>query len=258
MILCLDVGNTSIHGGVYENDELVIQFRKTSRNQFSSDEYGIFFRNVLKENDIDYKSISEIAICSVVPDVLHSLSSAAIKYFGIEPFVLKAGVKTGLNIKYRNPREVGTDRIANAIAAIDRYGEKNMIVVDFGTATTFCVISENKEYLGGIILPGIRISMEALVQKTAKLPVVEIKQPDEMVGKTTVESIQAGLYYSQVAIVKEFKNRIKNEVFNGEDPVVIGTGGFARLFTDENIFDLIIPTLALDGLYLALKMNRSN
>jgi len=255
MILCLDVGNTQIHGGVFDEDELTVQFRKTSRQQFSSDEIGIFLRTVLRENEVDPSKIKGISICSVVPDVNHSLRAGCVKYFNSEPFFLKPGVKTGLKIKYRNPLEVGTDRIANAVAAIKMYPNKNIIVVDFGTATTFCVINKNKEYLGGIIIPGIRTSMEALESKTAQLPSVEIKEVEEVVGRSTVESIQSGLYFGQIGIVKELKSRITKEVFKDEEPVVIGTGGFSRLFENTHLFELIIPTLVLKGLNIVYSMN---
>jgi len=256
MILCIDVGNTQIHGGVFEKDELVIQFRKTSRQEFSSDEIGIFLRNVLRENKIEPEKIKGISICSVVPDLNHSLRAGCVKYFNIEPFFLRPGVKTGLKIKYRNPVEVGADRIANAIAATQIFPNKNLIVIDFGTATTFCVINKNKEYLGGIILPGIKISMEALESKTAQLPAVEIKEMNEVIGRSTVESIQSGLYFGQIGMVKELKQRIKEEAFKEEEPIVIGTGGFSRLFENAKLFDIMIPTLVLNGLLIAYNMNK--
>lgn len=256
MILCIDVGNTQIYGGIFDNEELTIQFRKTSRQQFSSDEIGIFLRTVLRENKVDPDQIHDISICSVVPDLNHSLRAGCLKYFNTEPFFLRPGVKTGLKIKYRNPLEVGSDRIANAIAAVNMFPNKNLIVIDFGTATTFCVISKNKEYLGGVILPGIRISMEALESRTAQLPIVEIKEMNEVVGRSTVESIQSGLYFGQIGMVKELKTKITEEAFKNEEPVVIGTGGFSRLFENTKLFDHIIPTLVLKGLYIAYNMNK--
>ncbi|MEW6006345.1 MAG: type III pantothenate kinase [Stygiobacter sp.] len=256
MILCIDVGNTHIYGGLFHNNELVLQFRKTSRQEFSSDEIGIFLKSVLKENNFNTENVNGISICSVVPDLNHSLRAGCVKYFNIEPFFLKPGVKTGLKIKYRNPVEVGTDRIANAIAAVHSFPDKNLIIIDFGTATTFCVVSKNKEYLGGIILPGIKISMEALDSKTAQLPAVEIKEMTEVIGRSTVESIQSGLFFGQIGIVKEIKSRIIEEVFKDEAPVVIATGGFSRLFENQKLFDIIIPTLVLNGLFLAYNINK--
>ena len=255
MILCLDIGNTQIHGGVFSDGNLKMQFRKNSRQQVSSDEYGIFFKNVLRENSVDPGAITKISLCSVVPDMIHSIRSACIKYFEIDPFILKAGTKTGLNIKYKNPAEVGADRIANAVAAVKLYPGKNIVIIDFGTATTFDVVSQNKEYLGGAILPGIRMSMESLFAATAKLPRVEIQEPEHVVGKTTIESIQSGLYFGQIGMVKELIQQIKAEAFQGEDPTVIATGGFSSLFEETGLFEVAIPTLVLQGLNEVLLLN---
>ena len=256
MILCLDIGNTQIYGGVFNEEKLVLQFRKSSRYANSSDEVGIFLRSVLKENKIEPEKISAIALCSVVPDLIYSIKNGCIKYFGIDPFILQAGVKTGLKIKYANPQEVGSDRIANSVASIQMYPGKNIIAIDFGTATTFDVISKDKEYLGGAIVPGIKISMEVLESKTAKLPSVEIEIPENVIGKTTKGSIQAGLYFGNLGIVKELVKRISNEAFGGEKPLVIGTGGFANMFSDSGLFDFIIPELVLKGIYYSLMMNQ--
>lgn len=255
MLLCLDIGNTTIHGGVFKGEDLMLHFRKASEVKHSSDELGIFLQGVLRENNLNPKHITHIALCSVVPSLLHSVRNACYKYFDTEPFVLQAGVKTGLKIKYRNPLEVGADRIATAIAAVRLYPHKNIIVVDFGTATTFCAITTGKEYLGGAILPGIAISMEALEQRTAKLPSVEIITPATSIGRSTVESIQSGLFYAQVGTVRELTRRFSREAFEGEEPVVVGTGGYARLFQNEDLFDKIYPNLVLNGLYLAYHLN---
>jgi type III pantothenate kinase len=255
MILCLDVGNTQIHGGVFDRDVLKTQFRRTSEFRASSDELGLFLRSVLRENGVDPKGIRQIAICSVVPDAIYSMRNACIKYFDIQPFILQAGVKTGLKIKYRNPLEVGADRIANAIAATHLYPNENLLVVDFGTATTFCAINSEKEYLGGVILAGLRISMEALESRTSKLPSVEIIASKETLGRSTTESIQSGLYFGQIGMVKEIKARLTEEAFAGVAPKVIGTGGFSGLFERAELFDLTIPDLVLKGLNLALRMN---
>jgi type III pantothenate kinase len=255
MILCIDIGNTQIHAGVFENKTIKLQFRKSSRGQFSSDEIGVFMRTTLRENNIDPTSIKDISICSVVPDLLHSMVNGCLKYFNINPFVLKPGVKTGLKIKYRNPLEVGTDRIANAIAAIKLFADKNIIVVDFGTATTFDVITKNREYLGGIIFPGFRLSMESLNKNTAQLPNVEIFKPQNVVGRSTEESIRSGLYFGQKAILKTLRDQIVKESFSDNDFAMIATGGFSSLFENENIFDAIIPDLVLIGLLEALEMN---
>jgi type III pantothenate kinase len=257
MILTLDVGNSQIFGGVFnDKGEIRNSFRKSSQGNVSADELGLFFRSVLRENNIDPKDIQDVAICSVVPDLMHSLRGACQKYFFTNPFVLQAGVKTGLKIRYRNPLEVGADRIANAIGAMDLFVGKNLIVVDFGTATTFCVITFDREYLGGLILPGPRLMMEALEAGTAKLPKVEILVPQELVGQSTIESIQSGIYYSNVAAISSLSSQIKKDYLsNGKDTLVIGTGGFSRLFEKENVFDVLVPELVLKGLFKAYKMN---
>lgn len=256
MILTIDIGNTTIHGGVFKNDELILQFRKTSQLRASSDEIGLFLKTVLRENGIDPDNIRDIALCSAVPDADYSLRSACIKYFNLTPFQIQAGVRTGLKIQYHNPLEVGADRIANAIGATHLYPGRNLIIVDFGTATTFCVVSKGKDYKGGIIIPGIQISMEALEERTARLPAVEITSRNMVLGRSTVESIQSGLFFGQIGVVKELKNRITQEIFPGETPMMIGTGGFSTLFRDEKLFDVIIPDLVLQGLNFALKLNR--
>lgn len=257
MILCLDVGNSQVFGGVFSDGKLLLRFRYESKSAYSSDQHGIFLRSVLRENQIDSSQIRHVAICSVVPSIEYSLRAACIKYLGVAPFFLQAGSKTGLKINYINPTELGADRLANAIAAIALYPQQNLIIVDFGTATTICVISANREYLGGMILAGIKLSMHALQSNTAKLFPVEIVQPKSVIGRTTEESIQAGLYYSQLATVKEATNHIR-ATFNTQDPVIIGTGGFASLFEKENIFSVILPDLVLHGLHIALNINVLN
>lgn len=255
MILCLDVGNSQIFGGVFDEGKLRLSFRRNSRTGASSDEIGVFLRSVLRENDIDPKSVKQIALCTVVPEVLHSLRNACIKYFNVTPFNLQAGVKTGLKIRYKNPLEVGADRIANAIAAVNLYPQQDLIIIDFGTATTFCAVTADKDYLGGVIIAGLRISMEALESRTSRLPTVEIVRMNECLAKTTVDSLQSGLYYGTLGQVKEICGRIAQEAFGGRPPKLIGTGGFASLFNKAGIFDVESPDLVLTGLQLALKMN---
>ncbi len=257
MILALDVGNSQIFGGVFDQDELKLRFRKTSKQGSSSDEIGIFLREVLRENGMEPLQIKQIVICSVVPDVVYSLKNACRKYFKMNPFLLQAGVKTGLKINYRNPVEVGADRISNAIAAVQQYPKKNLIVIDLGTATTFCAISKDKEYLGGVIVAGLRLSMEALESKTAKLPSVEIVRCESALGRSTVENIQSGLYFGHLGMIKELTERLSQECFAGEKAFVIGTGGFSSLFEKEEIFDAVLPDLVLKGLLYSLKMNKA-
>ncbi len=255
MILTLDVGNSQIYGAVYDEDRPRFQFRKSTHHGNSSDEIGLFLRAVLREQGIEVTDITQAAFCSVVPDMNHSIGSAILKYFSLMPFQLKAGVKTGLKIKYRNPVEVGADRIANAIGAIARYPNKNLIIVDTGTATTFCAISKDRDYLGGLIIPGLRLAMEALEQKTAQLPKVPIVQCEEIIGRSTIESIQSGLYFSHLTSISGISAKIKKSVFKDQDTMIIGTGGVSRIFESEGVFDELIPDLVHSGLFLALQMN---
>lgn len=255
MILALDVGNTQIYGGLFDRDQMKMSFRKNSKSGSSSDEVGIFLRTVLRENGFDPAMVTHIALCSVVPEVIYSLKGACKKYFNLNPFILQAGVRTSLKIKYRNPLEVGADRIANAIAVSHIYLNKNIVIVDLGTATTFCAVTKDKDYLGGAIISGLRLSMESLEAKTAKLPSVEIVSMNEALGKSTIESLQSGLFYGHLGSIREICDRLKKECFHGEEVMVIGTGGFSHLFEKEKIFDAIIPDLVLKGLLISLQMN---
>lgn len=255
MMLCLDVGNSHIYGGVFSGEDIRLRFRHTSKVS-TSDELGIFLKSVLRENACSPEAIKEIAICSVVPQVDYSLRAACLKYFSVEPFFLQVGVKTGLNIKYRNPLEVGADRIANAIAATQSFPNKNIIIIDFGTATTFCVINNQKAYLGGTILPGVRLSVDALATKTAKLPAVEIVKTEQVVGRSTIDSIQSGVFYGALGACRELIGRIKEEAFSGQEVLVLATGGFASLFDKQGIYDLLIPDLVLQGVRMAVGLNR--
>src|SRR5437763_10928509 len=257
MLLTLDVGNSQIFGGVYDGEDLKLTFRRTSSVRASSDEFGTFFRVTLRENGIEPEEIEMAAICSVAPDAVHSLRNCFLKYFGFEPYVLQPGAKTGLKIRYRNPLEVGADKIANAIGAIERYPGRNLLIVDFGTATTLCAVTKEKEYLGGIITPGISLSMAALESKTARLPAVEIIRPAEVLGRSTVESIQSGLYYGTLATVRALAAAVAKEHFDGERPLVVGTGGFGRLFAEEKLFDAFVPELPLIGLRRAAALLQS-
>ena len=256
MMLCVDIGNSHIHGGIFINDELQFQFRKATKTGSSSDEYGVFFRAVLRENNINPDEIESISMCSVVPEVLYPINACFQKYFGIEAFVLQAGVKTGLQIGYLNPVEVGADRIANALAVTHLYPNENVIIIDLGTATTFCAITNKKKYLGGVILPGLKLSMKALESGASKLGSVEIIESQKALGRTSNASIQSGLYYGSLGAMKEIITRLTEEDFNNIKPLIIGTGGFTTIYRNAGIFDEIIPDLVLKGLYLANKINR--
>lgn len=255
MILTLDFGNSQMFGGVFQDGELTVRFRKPSRPSPSSDELGLFLRAVLRENGRDPAAISQIALCSVVPDAIYALRSCCRKYFGIDPLILQAGTKTGLKIRYRNPLEVGADRIANAIAATSLYPDRHLVIVDLGTATTFDVVGAGRNYLGGIILPGLRTSVEALESKTARLPTVEIVRATELVGRSTIECIQSGVFFGNLAVIRQLTRDIREQTFHGEPVIVIGTGGFSLLFEREQVFDVLLPDLVLLGLVRALALN---
>jgi type III pantothenate kinase len=199
--------------------------------------------------------VEAIGFCSVVPDINHSLVNACRKYFGFEPFVLRAGVKTGLKIRYKNPTEVGADRIAGAAGAVALHPGNDVIIIDLGTATTVEAVSADREYLGGAIAPGLLISVRALEQNTARLPKVEILRPEHTCGRSTVESIQSGLYYGQLGMLRELRDRLRRECYGGGDVVVLGTGGFARLFAGCSLFDEMHLDLALEGIRIIQQMN---
>ena len=259
MLLTVDVGNTTIQCGLFEGEKLALQFRRSTNSKLSSDELGLFFRDVLALNNFDYKAVERIACCSVVPAINHSLSNCFRKYFFKEALFIQAGIKTGLKIKYANPREIGADRIAGAIGAVHAAassgGAKNLIVVDMGTATTVDVITKNNEYLGGAILPGAAMSVHALSEGTAQLPSVEVVQPKNVCGSSTIEAIQSGVFYGQAGAVRELVSKMEESVFGGERAFVIGTGGFSRSFESAGLFDLVLPDLVLQGLKVALDMN---
>ena len=255
MVLTLDVGNTHMTGGLFDEDKLVLQFRRTTDTGNSSDEIGLFMRSVIRENSFHWQKVERIGICSVVPSINYSLSSAMKKYFNMEPLFIQAGIKTGLKLKYSNPKEIGADRIAGAIGAVSLYPNKNIVIIDMGTATTIDCITKDKEYLGGSILTGLRIGADALATGTAKLPSVEVAKPEHVCGTNTVEAIQSGLYYGHAGAVKEITYLYQKNIFNGEKPFVIGTGGFSRIFEEYNLYNTICPELVLRGVKKALDMN---
>jgi type III pantothenate kinase len=258
MLLAVDVGNSQIFCGVYHGDELKTTFRRTSSVRASSDEFGAFFRTTLRENGIHPEEIDMAGICSVVPDAVRSLRNCFRKYFRFDPFLLQPGVKTGLKIRYRNPLEVGADKIANALGAISRFPGRNLVIVDFGTATTLCAVSKERDYLGGIITPGVRMSMSALDSQTARLPAVEIVRPAAILGRSMVESIQSGLYYGTLASVRFLAESIAKEHFPGERPVIVGTGGIGRLFESDDLFDEFVAELPLLGLRRAIELSQAD
>ena len=257
MILCLDVGNTHIFSGLFVDHEIKLRFRYPSQQQCTSDMLGLFLKNALRENGFDPSLVKAICLSSVVPSLDYSVMAACVKYFSITPLEIKPGVKTGLKLDIKNPLELGADRIVNAVAALHQFPNKNIIVIDFGTATTICAVSKQRVYLGGAILPGFKISMESLFQNTAKLSYVEIVKSENALGKTTITNIQSGLYYGQLGAVKEIIHRYKTHVFSNEESVVLATGGYAQLFENENLFSLNVPDLILHGLHLIWEKNRT-
>ncbi|MFJ7640599.1 type III pantothenate kinase [Peribacillus sp. NPDC097264] len=254
MIFVLDVGNTNTVLGVYDEEILKYHWRiETSRNK-TEDEYGMVIKSLLQHEGLSFDQFDGIIISSVVPPIMFALERMCKKYFGIKPLIVGPGIKTGLNIKYENPREVGADRIVNAVAGIQEFGSP-LIIVDFGTATTYCYINEEKQYMGGAIAPGIGISTEALYSKASKLPRIEISRPDGIIGKNTVSAMQSGILYGYVGQVEGIVNRMKAQ--SNLEPTVIATGGLATLIANEStVIDVVEPFLTLKGLQLIYKRNR--
>lgn len=256
MIIALDIGNSQILGGLFADDALIAKFRRSSTVGASSDEIGLFLRAVIRENGFDPYAVTDIICCSVVPAMNYPLRSACYKYFEKEALFIQAGTKTGIKIRYNHPQDVGADRIANAIGGIALYPTQDLIIIDLGTATTFDAVTVDHIYLGGAIAAGMKMSMNALETGTAKLPSVEIVAPKAACGSSTIESIQAGLYYGHIGLMKEMIQRFTRECFEGREPVVIGTGGFCHLFENTNLFSAAVPDLVLLGLRRALDLNR--
>ncbi|MGN7410520.1 MULTISPECIES: type III pantothenate kinase [unclassified Sporosarcina] len=254
MLLVLDTGNTNIVLGVYEGTELKHHWRMETYRQKTEDEYAMQVKALFSHVGLEFTDIDGIIISSVVPPVMFPLEQMCKKYFNQEPVIVGPGVKTGLNIKYENPREVGADRIVNAVAAISEYGSP-LIIVDFGTATTYCYVNEHAEYMGGAIAPGINISMEALFDRASKLPRVELTRPEHVVGKNTVSAMQAGILYGYVGQVEGLVGRMKAE--SKKVPTVIATGGLAPLIGKEtDVIDVVDDYLTLKGLKLIYERNQ--
>ena len=254
MLLVMDVGNTNIVLGVFEGHELKDSWRISTDRLRTTDEYGVLIGNLFHYNKVKMTDVEAIMVSSVVPPVNPTLERMALRYFNVQATFVGPGTKTGMNIKYENPREVGADRIVNAVAAYHRFGGP-VIVIDFGTATTFCVISAEGDYLGGAIAPGIGISMEALFQRAAKLPRIELRKTPSVLCKNTISSMQSGVYYGFVGQVDGIVTRLREEI--GAPAKVIATGGLAGLISESSeTIDEVVPMLTLEGLARIYELNR--
>jgi type III pantothenate kinase len=254
MLLTIDVGNTNTVLGVFEGASLLVHWRLTTRREQTADEYGILVRNLFSNSGLDPSRIDAVALASVVPPLTPVLVELARESLGHDPLVIGPGVETGVPILYEPPGDVGADRIVNAVAAFAAYGGP-VIVVDFGTATTFDVITRRGEYLGGVICPGIGVSADALFQRAARLPRVDVRRPAGVVGRSTVGSIQSGLYYGYAAMCEGLVARIRAEL--GEPARVVATGGLAgTLAADIPSIEAVDPTLTLTGLRLIWERHR--
>lgn len=255
MLLTIDVGNTNTVLGVFDGERLLVHWRLTTRREQTADEYGVLVRNLFAGSSLAPGEISAVALASVVPPLTPVLAALSQQYLGQEALVVGPGVKTGMPILYEPPGDVGADRIVNGVAAFAAYGGP-VVVVDFGTATTFDVVTRKGEYVGGVICPGVGISAEALFQRAARLPRVDVRHPGKVVGRSTVTSMQAGLYFGYAAMCEGILSRIRAEL--AEKPRVVATGGLAETLAAEiPSIEAVDPILTLTGLRLIWERNRA-
>lgn len=247
MLLVIDVGNTNITLGIFKEEELVANFRMTTKAPRTSDEYGITICNLLNNRKVAAADIEAVIIASVVPGIMHSLKNSIIKYLNLMPIEVGAGTKTGIKIVTANPKEIGADRVVDAVAAYDIYGGP-LIVIDFGTATTYDLVSEDGSFLAGVTSPGIRISADALWNETAKLPAIEIKKPASILAKETISSMQAGLVYGYIGQTEYIVKKVIEE--SGiQGTKVIATGGLGKIIAEStDVIQVYDPNLTLKGL----------
>lgn len=257
MIICIDIGNTNVKYAIFDGDELKISFRVATDLKKTSDEYGSQLVNMLKTMHIRRDEISGGIMSSVVPSLDYTIDRMCDLYLSFKPLRIGPGLKSGLNIRCDDAREVGADRIVNCVSALVKYGEnKPMIVVDFGTATTFNIISEKNEFIGGVIAPGIKGSLDSLVNGTAKLPRVEIEAPKSVIAKNTVTNMQAGIVFGFAGLVDYIVARIKKEL-GRQDVKTIAAGGFAEIISKEiSCIDVVDKLLTLNGLKYLYYLNR--
>lgn len=258
MLLVFDVGNTNIVLGVFNGKKLLSDWRLSTAIPRTADEFGVIIVNLFEKANINYKDITDVIVSSVVPNIMYSLEHSIRKYFNVDPLSIGPGVKTGINIKYDNPKEVGADRIVNSVAVHEIY-KKAAIIIDFGTATTFCALGENGDYYGGAIVPGIKISADALFERAAKLPRIELIKPPMVICKNTIQSMQAGVIYGYVGQVDYIVNKMKAEMdkMGESSPVVVATGGLAKLISSESsTIQVINSNLTLEGLRIIYEKNR--
>ena len=254
MLLVIDVGNTNITLGVFEKEKLEATFRMTAKQPRTSDEYGIKLCTLLEHRGFDIEEIDAVIVSSVVPDIMHSLGSAIIKYFHIKPLIVSPNLETGLQINTENPKDTGPDLIVDAVAAYEKYGGP-VIVIDFGTATTYDVVSEKGVFEGGVISPGIRTSARALWGGASMLPEIEIKKPESILAKETVSSMQGGLVFGYIGQTEYIVNKIKKAGF--ADAKVVATGGLGNIIVSEtDVVDIYDPELTLEGLRIIYEKNK--
>jgi len=261
MLLAIDVGNTNIVYGVYDGENLVESWRMATDNKRTADEYGVLIDSMFRHAGIGISDIDDVIISSVVPSLLFTMEHMCLKYFDRNAIVVETGIKTGLKIKYDDPRQVGSDRIVNSVAAYTRYGG-NLIVIDFGTATTFCCVTEDGSFIGGAIAPGIKTSAAALFEHTAKLPNVDLELPGKFICKNTSEGMQSGLIYGHMGFTEHMVAGMKQEMSDElgcepEDIKVIATGGMATMVeSGVDCIDVIDRRLTLDGLRMLYEKNK--
>ncbi|WP_139492567.1 type III pantothenate kinase [Brevibacillus dissolubilis] len=256
MLLVIDIGNSNIVLGLYKGEDLTHHWRIATDRNKTEDEYGMLVYNLFLSVGLRLDQVDGVIMSSVVPPLNKTIERMCLKYFHKKALCIGPGIRTGLNIKSEHPREVGADRIVNAVAALHEYGAP-LIIVDMGTATTFCYIDERMQYWGGAIAPGIGISTEALVSRAAKLPRIEITKPSSVVGRNTIASMQSGIYYGFVGQIEGIVRRMKQEA--SANPKVVATGGLARLIADgTDSIDVVDENLTLKGLRLIYERNKSS